>query len=220
MTALTPSSGALGRPVARGPRAVLLAGEDDERDAGLLVGLGRVVDRRLLATGEEVAGEATLDAVEQEVLQADVGEGAADHHLVVAATRAVGVEVLAVDAVLGQVLAGRAVGLDRTGRADVVGRHRVAELGQHAGTGDVGDRRRLHLHAVEVRGLAHVGRVGVPGEGVALGGRQRLPALVTGEDVGVVLGEQLRVDRRRDDGLDLLGAGQMSARKTSLPSSS
>ena len=33
---------------------------------------------------------------------------------------------------------GRAVGLDRAGRADVVGRHRVAELGQHPRAVDVG----------------------------------------------------------------------------------
>ena len=65
------------------------------------------------------------------VAQPDVGERAADHHLVVAAARAVGVEVAALDAVLGEVAAGRAVGLDRAGRADVVGGHRVAELRQH-----------------------------------------------------------------------------------------
>ena len=159
MTALTPSRLVPFAAQSRDePGAVLLAAEDHERRALGLVVLARVVDERLRAVGlGEVARVAALDAVEELVLQADVRERAADHDLVVAATRAVGVEVLAVDAVLGQVLTGRAVGLDGTGRADVVGRDRVAELGEHAGAGDVGDRGRLHRHAVEVRGLANVG---------------------------------------------------------------
>ena len=62
--------GALGGPVARGARAVLLAGQHDQRDVGVLVCRRRVVDGRLLAAVEEVAGEAALDAVEQQVLAA------------------------------------------------------------------------------------------------------------------------------------------------------
>src|SRR6478735_7879740 len=141
---------ALGGPVARGAGAVLLARQDDERRAGSGVALGGVVDRRLLAAVGEVAREAALDAVEEEVLQADVGERASDHDLVVAAARAVGVEVPALDAVVGEVLPGGAVVLDGAGRADVVGRDRVAELGEHSGALDVGDRGRVHRHAVEV----------------------------------------------------------------------
>ena len=55
----------------------------------------------------EVTGVAAGDVVEQLVFQPDVGEGAADHHLVVAAPRAVGVVVLLLDAVLVEVLRGR-----------------------------------------------------------------------------------------------------------------
>ena len=76
-----------------------------------------VVDRHLLAAVGEVQRDAALGAGRQLVAQADVGERAAHHHLVVAAARAVGVEVLGLDAVLVQVLAGRAVALDRAGRA-------------------------------------------------------------------------------------------------------
>src|SRR5699024_7462822 len=128
--------GALGRPVAGGPGAVLLAGEDDQRDVLLGVGLGRVVDE-LLLTGQEVLRVPALDAVEQLVADADVRERAADHHLVVASARAVGVEVLAGDPVLLQVATGRGVQLDRAGGRDVVGGGRVADLDQHASTGDV-----------------------------------------------------------------------------------
>ena len=61
----------------------------------------------------------------------------------VAAARAVGVEVLALHAVLGRYRpAGVSALMEPAGR-DVVGGDRVAELGQHAGTGDVRDRRRL-----------------------------------------------------------------------------
>ena len=94
MTALTPEQrGALGRPVARRAGAVLLARQHDERRALLEVVLGGLEDGRLLAVLGEVAGEAALGARRQLVAQPDVGERAADHHLVVAAARAVGVEV-------------------------------------------------------------------------------------------------------------------------------
>ena len=75
----------------------------------------------------------------EQVAQADVGEGAAHHDLVVAAPRAVGVEVRGLDAVLLEVASGRAVALDRPGRGDVVGGDRVAEQREHARAGDVGD---------------------------------------------------------------------------------
>ena len=108
---------------------------------------------------------------------------------------------------VGEVATGGAVGLDRAGRADVVGRHRVAELGQHARPGDVGDRGRLLGHPVEVRRLANIGRIGIPGEGVASRGVETLPPLVTGEDVGVVLLEEVARQGRLDRRLDVLGCG-------------
>src|SRR5919205_1183576 len=113
------------------------------------------VGLRAVSLGE-VAREAALHAVQELVLDADVRERAADHDLVVATARAVGVEVLALHTVGQQVLAGRGVRLERTGRGDVVGSDGVAELEQHAGTGDVLDRLRLGLHALEVRGLPDV----------------------------------------------------------------
>ena len=56
-----------------------------------------VVDRHLLAVGL-VARHAALDARDHEVLDAHVGEGAARHDAVVAAARAVAVEVRRRDA--------------------------------------------------------------------------------------------------------------------------
>ena len=131
--------GALGGPVARRAGAVLLAGRG--RRAGCPRRCSSRDASKTLVTspsGGEVARDAALGAGRELVAQADVGEGAADHDLVVAAARAVGVEVALLDAVLGEVAARRAVLLDRAGRADVVGGDRVAQLEQHAGAVDVG----------------------------------------------------------------------------------
>ena len=99
-------AGALGRPVARRARPVLLAAEHDQRDVLLRVVLRGVVDERLLTVFGEVAGVTAGHVVEQLVAQADVGERAADHHLVVAAPRAVGVVVRLLHAVRVEVLRG------------------------------------------------------------------------------------------------------------------
>ena len=90
-----------------------------------LIGHRRVVDRQRRAVG--AAGHAALDAGEHLVADADVGEGAAHHHLVIAAARAIAVIFGARDLVLAEVGAGRAVGLDRAGGRDVVGGDRIAE---------------------------------------------------------------------------------------------
>src|SRR5690606_35857386 len=144
--------GALGSPVTRGARTVFLAAQNDQRGAGSLVVLRSVVDVSLRSTFlGEVAGEATLDAVQQLVLDADVREGTADHDFVVTTARAVGVEVLAIHTVLDQVAASRGFRLERTCRRDVVGGDRIAQLQQYASAVDVLNWLWLCGHAVEVR---------------------------------------------------------------------
>ena len=59
----------------------------------------------------------------------------------IAAARAVGVEVGGLDAVVGEVFAGGAVELDGAGGRDVVGGDGVAEDGEDARVGDVVDGR-------------------------------------------------------------------------------
>ncbi len=206
MTALTPRSAVpLAAQSRDEPEPYSLLYQDDQRDALLDVVARGVVDERHRRVGlREVTREAALGARRDLVAQADVGEGAADHDLVVASAGAVGVEVTPLDAVLGEVLLlSRGVGLDGTGGRDVVGGDRVAELGQDAGALDVGDRGGLHRHALEVRGLADVGRLGVPLEGVALRDGQRLPLGVAREDVGVGLVEHVLADGVRHDVVDL-----------------
>src|SRR5262249_38699308 len=116
---------ALRRPIARGAGAIFLAGEDHERRAARLIFHGRVVDRHLLA-GRAINRVAAFLAAQHLVLDADIGEGAAHHDLVIAAARAIGVEIAAVDAVADQIAAGGARLLDRAGRADVIGRDGIA----------------------------------------------------------------------------------------------
>ena len=143
-------------------------------------------------------------AGDEQVAEAHVRERPAHHHLVVPAPGAVRVEVLALDAVLDEVAPRRAVRLDRAGGRDVVGGDAVADHDQAAGAGDVLDRAGLRRHALEVRRQAHVRRVGIPREEIALGNGQRRPVLVAGEDVGVRAAVHVLVDRLGDRVLDLL----------------
>ncbi len=75
----------LGRPVARRPRTVLLARKHDQRRAVLLIAHGGIVDGGDLLLGE-VGRVAAFGAGGELVADAYVREGAADHHLVVAAS--------------------------------------------------------------------------------------------------------------------------------------
>ena len=99
---------ALGRPVARRAGAVFLAGEYHQRHVVGLVAHGRVVDRHALLV-RIVNGDAALDARHHLVLDADIGERAAHHDLVIAAPRAVLVEVLRAHLMIAQIFAGRAI---------------------------------------------------------------------------------------------------------------
>ena len=88
----TQQARALGRPVAGGSGAVLLARKHHQRDALLQVTHRRVVDRQLLAGAGAIAqvqGHAPLGPRGQKIAQANVRERPAHHHLVVATARAV-----------------------------------------------------------------------------------------------------------------------------------
>src|SRR5262249_34496932 len=87
---------ALCRPVARGADAIFLAGEYDQRHVLTLVAHRRIVDRHALA-GWIVDRVAAFDSGHHLVLEPDVGEGAAHHHLVIAAARAVLIEIERLD---------------------------------------------------------------------------------------------------------------------------
>src|ERR1700742_3093246 len=102
---------ALCRPVARGAGAVFFSSENDERCFAFGILYAGVEDAHLFALGQQ-AGDAAFGSGSELVAQANVGEGSTDHDFMIAAARAVGVEVGWLDAVLGQVLPCRAVLLD------------------------------------------------------------------------------------------------------------
>ena len=121
----------------------------------------------------------------------------------IAAARAVRVEVLRIDAVIHQILPRRAVLLDRTGRRDVIRRDAVAEQRQHAPAGDVDQRRGLERHALEERRIAHVGRIGIPLEATAGRHVKVLPARIAAEHVRVLFREVLGLHRAQHRLLNL-----------------
>ena len=104
-----------GGPVATGAGTVFLAGEHHQGRLFALVAHGRIVNAEFVARWN-VHGIATFHTLNHLVADSDIGERAAHHHLVIAAPRAVGVEIDDVDAVLLQVLTCRAVSLDGAGR--------------------------------------------------------------------------------------------------------
>ncbi len=186
--------GALGGPVAAGPGAVLFPAEDDKRRPLFLVGHGGIIDRGLFAVG--ALGITALDTVQHLVLDADIGECAAHHHLVVAAPAAVGVELAHRHLPLDQVFARRGGFLEAARRADVVGGHHVAQNRQNARALDVGDRARILAHTPEIGRVLDVGRGSGPVIRLATGHLDALPHLVALEDIGV-----LRLERLARDGL-------------------
>src|SRR3954469_9957321 len=95
--------------------------------------------------------------LDEPVAQPDVGEGAADHHFVIASARAIGVEVADLYALFLEPAARRAVPLDRSCGGDVIGGDRVAENGEDSRALDRLNRLGLGVHALEEARLADVG---------------------------------------------------------------
>jgi len=107
--------GAFCSPVTAGARAVLFPREYNQRGSPLFVFHAGIIDWHLGAFRLELR-HPTFCAWDHLVFDADIGKGAAHHHLVVPAARAVGVEVLHTHLVTGEVGPCWAVHLDRTGR--------------------------------------------------------------------------------------------------------
>jgi len=177
---------ALGRPVAARSGAVFLAADHHQRRAVPLVPHRRVIDRHQFAL---VAGHATLDALHHLVTDADIGKGAAHHHLVIAAAAAIGVEVR-----LLQILPGRTVFLDRASGRDVIGGDRIAQDRQRHRLGHVGHRRRGHRHPLEIGRIGDIGAARAPLVGVGRLYLDCLPVLVALVDIGIALLEHGAVD--------------------------
>ncbi len=194
-----------GRPVAARPRAVLLPRKDDEGRPLFLVPHGGIIDRHDLAA-RQMPGESPLDLRDEAVADAHVGEGATHHHLMVAAPRAVGVEIPLLHPPLDEIRPGRRILFDASGGGDVVGRHAVAEESQDPRPPDL-----LHfvggllLHSFEKGRLTDVGRIGTPRKAIALCRIQSVPAVVPLVDPAVGVQVHLRTNPLLDGLPDLFG---------------
>ena len=87
-------------------------------------------------------GPAAFGAGRELIAQADVRERAAHHHFVIAAARAVGIEVFRLNAVRDQIFSGGSIGGNRAGGRNVIGGDAVAEHGERAQSVQIRQARR------------------------------------------------------------------------------
>src|SRR3989454_1430641 len=144
-------------------------------------------------------GERSFGARREQILEPHVGERAAHHHLVVAATRPVGIEVERGDIMVDQVLARGTRFANRSRGRDVIGRDAVAQHAEHARAANVTHGSRFRRHPVEVRRAADVRRRRLPREAIAFLHRQAAPTLVAVEHLRVALAEHAGLNRAGDD---------------------
>ena len=111
---------ALRRPIARRPRAIFLATNHHQRHAFILVAHRGGVDRRHIAR-RIMLGNAAFHARNHLVPNTRIGESAAHHHLMVAAPRAIAVEIRLTHLVFQQIFTGRRRLPDIPRRGDMVG---------------------------------------------------------------------------------------------------
>ena len=116
----------LGCPVAAGAGAVLLSGDDHERHPLLLIAHGRVIDREHF-TIRKMPCIAPFLLRHHFVAQTGIGKGATHHDFMIAAPRAVGIEIADGNALLLQIPPRRAFGTDGAGWRDMVGRDGITE---------------------------------------------------------------------------------------------
>ena len=122
-----------------------------------------------------MGGDPALGSRGHEIAEPDVGKRSSRHHPVIAPATAVAVEVSWGDAAVLQEQAGRRIGIDGTGRGNVVGGDAVVDTDKNAGARDRPDRRWLRRHLDEKRRFLHVGALFIPVENIPLGSGDGLP---------------------------------------------
>ena len=183
--------GALRRPVARRTRAIFLATNHHQRHAFILVAHRGGVDRRHIAR-RIMLGNAAFHARDHFIPDTRIGEGAAHHHLMVAAPRAIAVEIRLTHLVFQQIFTGRRRLPDIPRRGDVVGRDGIRELRQDTRALHIAHRLRIGGHAFEVRRVLHIGAARIPAIGVAARfNANGLPLRRALEDIAIAFLEHL-----------------------------
>ena len=148
-------------PVAGASHAVIDPAENDEAFAAFAVFLGGVENCDIVAFALDFCISA-FRARCHFVFNADVGESAAGHNPVVAAARAVGVEIFLFHAVFAQIFPRGAVRENRTGGRDMVGRDRVAENCERPQVFKRRELRRGHRKVCEERRILNVCAFRIP----------------------------------------------------------
>ena len=140
-------------------------------------------------------GYATFRSRHHQVFDAHVGERAARHDEIVAAPRAVAVEVLRLDPARHQVLTGRRSWFDRARRRNVIGRHGVAEDAERPRAANVGDVPGFHREILEERRLMNVVALLVPLINFADARRDFVPLRILIGEVAIESAENFRRER-------------------------
>src|SRR5919109_3237655 len=95
---------------------------------------------------------------------------------------------------IGKVVCGRSVFLDRASRRDMIRRDGVAQQRQDTRARDIFGLAGLLPHADKIRRFADIRRVRIPAEKLAFRKWHLFPALIALEDLAVFLLEHVRPD--------------------------
>lgn len=101
-------------------------------------------------------------SVQELVNQADIGESASSHHLVITTSAAIGIEVLYINSTLKEILCSGAVPVDTSGWRYMICGYTVTKNKQAKGVIHSMWTWWVHGHVLEEGGLVNIGRVRIP----------------------------------------------------------
>ena len=172
-------------PVARRSHSVILSSQNDWPDSVFAIVHRRLVNRRILFIKPIIRETAALSFC-QFVFQANIGKRSAHHHLMIAATRTVGIKIAHSNIMLLQIPSGRSVRADKTCRRNVVSRDGVAQFGQNTQSGQM----RLSALIVKKRCRSQVSGFFIPLISFANRRNESVPYLVLLKDAIVIFGKE------------------------------
>lgn len=101
-------------------------------------------------------------SIQELVNQADIGKSASSHHLIIATSATVGIEIFPINSTLKEILCSRAVLGDASGGRNMICGYTVTKNKQAEGIIHSMWTRWIHSHVLEVRRLVNIGRFRIP----------------------------------------------------------